>query len=777
MSDDNGPEPAARAGQPAPDTAGSNPHVGARGGFIAGDPSTYFVAPNQAPADKYQVAVRFLDAGVGARAAALIQEAVDAGFRGDDATPTNQVAYYWVLSILRGRAFQQLLANDFEAIEQAKRMADRQHNDDWLRAHDLMCQLVDFLRRQDEFGIRAEAAPELHLAPPSPGPDQLRAGYEALPPRFQEDFQRHLDFMLVGGIEDELQAAIAGQASQKRMSSRRLERAWKYFEQSPEQARRREIPSPVFSPAGRWIVAGLGALAGLAGTALAIDLLQLAGVVRAVVVAALLTLAATTAALCGIRYRAAAERHADRQREFGQHHVTRYSSRLPATETSGLPREAESDAEAEQARRSGARRARFTRAASRHLDEQFRANWPGAPAARRRWDRETAGFKQFLRNDILTRYAEPELAVGALNWLITWRVQEMARMWREDGLRSYRNQLRPRLRDAVGWRAGLIVTTLALTYGLVVIAIRRPAEAVTVLATLAVAATMVALSRLDVHLVMRRRWPDDQKDTNDRFEAEQAEHLRWRQVLSDRPGDNEMARWLDFDKLHLRQLAMTELGLTSRDILSHATLTEPAAGCVLVRMPHGPPRYSSYRVTVFLLTRDGVRQVATTLDFSVGSVHNQLRRSFRYDAIAAASIHETGVRYDTGRRQDASAPKSTASSGHGGSLTLVGQDAGQGGPSHAAILRQDVVLSLRTGGRISFRVENLDEFEGDAPDEDPVSVLDLALDASGIAAAIHVLEDISGHGANWVTERMRRRRGWLGPGQSQVQPGNSDDAA
>jgi hypothetical protein len=56
-------------------------------------------------------------------------------------------------------------------------------------------------------------------------------------------------------------------------------------------------------------------------------------------------------------------------------------------------------------------------------------------------------------------------------------------------------------------------------------------------------------------------------------------------------------------------------------------------------------------------------------------------------------------------------------------------------------------------------VENFEDWSGLA-DEDPLRLLDLALDTPGIAAALEVLAAISGHGAQWADERIRRRRRW-----------------
>jgi len=740
------------AGQSFANTAGDHAQVGAQYGFVAGDAHTeytYYVGPDQSPADIFRVAVRFLKASAGPRAADLIRQAVSAGFTGTADISGSEVAYYWVLAILSGRAFHQLKVDDLHAIRDAGSLTDRASADShqFLRGYDLMCELVACLRRLDEGGG------------PDPALGLIRADYKALLPERQEDFERHLEFMLESGLEEDEAAAVADRARARRMSNDRADRAWMFFEQVPQKPRPRTIESPTM-PAGSWLLAGLGGCLAVAGLILAIATLWQSGVARCVLVSALLIAGGAIAAVCSISRIAARERLADKDREFGHHRFTRYSSPVPPTENSGLPDETDDDAEADRIDKLQQRRARFVRVASSELNDQFISRSPHAPAARRRWERETAALKESLKNEILTRYSEPELAEGSVNWLIRWRVDRIAQSWRDGSLRDYRKRLQPRLADDLGMWAGLTAAAAALISSLIVIGIRQPLPAVIVFVLLSIAGVLLAASRLDVHLVQLRRTPKDRQDAQAEHEAELAEWETWSANLElGRPSDAEMARWLDFDKLFLRRLVMSQLDLSSQDILSHATLTEPAAGCLMVRLPHGPPRCSRYLVTVILLTRAGVRMTAITLNTLTGEVYNQVRRSFRYEVIMTASVHETGVRYDSGSRQVIHQPDVWIAS-----RTTVHApprpDLHQRTPYGALILRQDVRLSLGNRDLIQFRAENVEGLRGNALEDDEISLLNLALDTSGITAAIELLEDISGHGAQWVEERLQRRRRW-----------------
>jgi hypothetical protein len=351
-----------------------------------------------------------------------------------------------------------------------------------------------------------------------------------------------------------------------------------------------------------------------------------------------------------------------------------------------------------------------------------------------------------MRAEFLTLYRNPDPAPASLNWLIAYRVAEIARKWREGSLYDFRKQMQPHCGPPAGCRAaGTIVGAAALVYGLTLTAINQPGQAVLSLLALLVAGFACVGAKLDVYMVGQRRFEADQSDALHQHEADMAEYREWVNQLQGRPSDADMARWLDCDKLYLKKLVMAQLGLVNRDILSYATLTEPAPGSTLARWRNGPPRATVYLVTVFLLTRAGLRQVTTRLNFRIGDVYNQRRRSFRYDAIVSASVIETGVRYDSGRRL-AISPENPWTRGQDASRAVALHEEPQRALNGRIILRQDFRLSLGNREQIYFPVENFEDW-GDLVDEDPIRLLDLALDTSGIAAALEVLEAISGHGA------------------------------
>jgi hypothetical protein len=264
---------------------------------------------------------------------------------------------------------------------------------------------------------------------------------------------------------------------------------------------------------------------------------------------------------------------------------------------------------------------------------------------------------------------------------------------------------------------------------------RRPGYAGIAFGLLFGAAVLVAASRIDVFLVNRLRYIADKAETEERFAAMTAEYERWTTVLADCPDDAEIARWLDYDKIYVKKMAMSHFDMAHSDILAYATLTEPARGCVGMRNPF-VLRFSVYKVTVFLLTRSGIRQVTMTLDFKTGEVYNQVRRSFRHEVISTATVHESGIRY--GRERPDEDP----------SQTMPIEVAPSRIVTVPVRMSQRLTLRLNNGDNWPFLVESIDPGLGDL--EDPETLMNLARDTSGIATALEHLEAVAGSFATWV---------------------------
>lgn len=750
------PSPEAAAAESAANTATGDATVGMQIGSVTGNVTYFAVSDTQQPMDKYKVAIRFLQARVASEAGKLIRQVVGTGFRGGHDSEdqveysANHIAFHWMLAVLSNceRISEEVLG----AVAEARGFADAAIDDEWLRGCHAIDELVDCVRRQDEADQAGRA---------DTGFLQFIRDYEALSAACREGIQRHLELLLTGSQAVEVEALIADDAMARRAQQHedRLRHAWKFFEPTPEPPRERHPDQPDFLT-GQRVLAGLGGVLGLAALVCWLALLQERGVLVTLVAGAIIVGGIELTAYSAIEFAATRERLAEKEREYKRAELgsrSRYS--LPEPGTSAEHGDDPEEAETEEEARALARRRQFLRIATDHLNAEFRKHAPRAATPRKRWQTETAGLKKSLKDDILAVYHEPSLRHGSLNWLISYRAAEIARQWHDKTLRDYQTRLQPRARTVLGLGAGTVATLVAAIYAAIMsIAVWPEAGAIATVAMI-VAGLLFRASRMDLYLVHKRAIRDDEPELAARFRAERAEYDRHVQELHDRPSDADVARWLDDDKIFLKTHALGQLGLARRDILSSATLVEPGPGrYVGIREPFGPPRYSSYLISVFLLTDSGVRQVSVTLDTLTGDAYNQVRRSFRHDAIASATVLETGIRFDTGRRE-AMPPEGQRGNRRLHPSGAVPYDRARGFDA-TLILRQEIWLKLMSSETIRLQVQSFDADSNDPAMEDPTYLLNIALDTSGISAVMELLEAISGHGAQWAAQRERQRRRW-----------------
>jgi hypothetical protein len=744
--------PPLNAGESAANSAAGD--VGVQIYSVTGNVNYFAVSDTQQPMDKYKVAVRFLKARVTSEALRLIKDVVGTGFRGgsdDEDTgeiSANHIAFHWLLAVLSES--ERITDDLLHAMTEARAFADVAADDEWLAGCRAIEDLVSCVRRQDE---------EDQAGLIDTGFVQFMRHYEALSSGCQEGIQRHLEPLLIGGQAVEVEALIANDAMTRRQQEQeeRLKNAWKFFEPTPEPPRESKPDPPDFLT-GQRVVAYFGAALGLAALACWVTLLQERGVLIAIIVCVVILAGAELAVWSAIAFAATRGRLAAKEREHGRADVggsSRYNLPEPGTSPAHAddPDEAETDEEA----RGLARRKQFLRIATDHLNAEFRKHAPRAATARRNWQRDIAGLKKSLKDEILRVYHEPTLRHGSLNWLITYRVAEIASQWHDKTLRDYQTRLQPRVRTILGLGVGLVATLAAAIYAVIMSLIVWPLAGAAATLAMIVAGLLVGASRLDLFLVHQRAIRDGEPERTKRFNAEQAEHKRLTDELRDRPSDADVARWLDYDKIYLKTHALDQLGLARRDILSSATLVEPAPGRnVGIREPFGPPRYSKYLISVFLLTDSGVRQVQATVDTCTGDVYDQVRRSFRHDVIASAMVAETGIRFETGRRE-AMPPEGKRASRRLHPSGAVPYDRVRGFDA-SLILRQEIRLRLMSAETILLQVQSFDADFSDPAMENPTYLLNIALDTSGISSVMELLEAISGHGAQWAAQRERQRR-------------------
>jgi hypothetical protein len=224
----------------------------------------------------------------------------------------------------------------------------------------------------------------------------------------------------------------------------------------------------------------------------------------------------------------------------------------------------------------------------------------------------------------------------------------------------------------------------------------------------------------------RRNWLrivlEDRRHAADTAEAAQrkaeieAEFARWADRLKDRPSDAEMEAWLDRDRTVLLARAMDHYKLARRQVITYAFLEEPGSRAKHARLRNGPMRYSRYKLIVFVLTSDGVRQMSADLGFVAVTLRLGNRISYRYDAVTSAHV----------------------------SLT-------RSGPPKPRI-QQKFTLTLVNGDPISVIITDLDP-EDIQQGEDEYSLSEATLDAASVANTLHVLEGIAAEGKGWFRER------------------------
>ncbi|MEU5876419.1 hypothetical protein [Spirillospora sp. NPDC047279] len=698
-SDDDGRQQREDDDEKVVNNAYEGANIGVQG-VVHGD-VIYEIAGDDPPERKFEVAVNCLNGGIPRRAEELIHDVVASGYVSATARTrlAGEVAYYWMIAVLSDRPFELLEDEQFNAIRAANALAQHAPMDEWRQAHDVVHQLVTYLHQQEQTGVH--------------DPNGLAAVFDAfnrLPGARREEVYRHLDSILNGVDEDMYEVQLIGLVREHRLANDRDRRVWKFFEPVPAKPRKLEIDDSELD-VFQLTTAVCGVLVAGAGLTLAFIMTARTSVVAALVAAMLLVLAAGLVAI------------------FGPTMLPRRYSPFPAMKpVSGW--------------------SLFNYRVSRTVDREFTKRGPGSDSDsvtdRAQWRLATRRLRTSLTNEITNLYAEPRIEPGAIDWLIAWYARQAADKWEAGKLKNPMRVL-----ERIGFLIGAGGSAIAGLVVLTKMSEFQPQVAVVAVAWVVVGMVLFCLARADVYLVILARKSDAQATARERYFAEGRAYEERRDLLSDRPDDPQMVRWLDYDKIHLKTLAMNEYGLTGRDVLSHAFLTAAAPNARRARVRNGPPRFSAYTVHVFLLTTYGVRQVEVHLDVPTGLAKNQDRRAFRYDALASARVIEGGFRFDDGERQP-----------------LLPQPGERGrqrekkDPS-SLVFYQYFRLTLTSRETVEITVENLDGWisqwlEGS---QDEVPEIPVNTDLDG---ALRLLEAVAADGREWIAQARARQKQRLG---------------
>lgn len=654
--------------------------------------TTVYGARDDTPQDNLDAACYLLDASA-PRTALVKLEAVIAADHW-----TIDVAYRLALAIVSGRAFDHLSNEDFDRLKRAFRLAHRQQDDDRAAALLAIEELLGCFIAQES-------------RPGGVEPGRIDAAllqYGALPGDLRAELGRHLRMMLHGAVQDGLDEQRRADIKRNRLGRDRTRRVPLFFDPDPAPPRR-PAPLPRQAGLGRWLLSAFGAALAVTG------LFWTAPAFRDRPVLGLCILLTCLAGVAGVLWAGLDCYYLNRRRAAAE-----AEDRLHRATAEVRPAPADDFA------------AGLRTLIRRHFRQ---AALPADPLG---FLADTAAVRVRLERELIDVYGGDLVQPGEVEWLVRWHAEQAARRWAATG----GDPIAHPFQMTVGRYAVAVVSCLAVAAGvLAALAVRLGDDVPAGLVAVAVVSAGGALLRNAVFVYIdARRHAEEAHQQETRATDEWSGHEDERRRLIDRPRDDEMARWLDYDRDWVKFRAMKQYGLTNRDLITHVVITEPATGCRRARQANGPTRYSAYSIRLFLLTGNGVRQLDVLLDFIKGSENKERRNAYRYDAIASVEIEEPTVR-PHGRNQVASE-----------------EGGGPAGPPPKPILRQALTLTLLNGPPIKVRNDYVSQLP-DEQREDRSALESLAMDTSGAISALRTLESVAADGQDWIArERERTRR-------------------
>ena len=632
---------------------------------IQGD---YNVNDADTPERQFEVGLRYLQVNASPKARELITKAVVRGH-------TNSRAYFYLaLALLSGRTLQSLTDQELAQLAKVRRWAARCSEDPWARGVNAVGSLLDSL-------------PQTTGQTPDPAAiNVVVKEFETLPPPLQESILEHLEVFLAGPHQDWTWQKAFETARRDRTANDRENRVWKFFQPKPIPPRL-VTPQPVRRTRADYVRAVGGSVLCVVAAltvvhpAWAHSWLHSTGYLMMVVGATVVAFRA------GFTLRLARHR-----RQAARQRLTFTSQRVPA----------QSD--------------RFAAAMDSQFDRYFGGYLPPG-MARETWLAETAGIRQTLRNELVKLYREQSVDAKRVAWLVRFLASDVKRRWVSGELTAdpENSRVPPSTRIAFG----TAVLTLSAAGPLLLWQALIEAPFTTVIAT----AAIIVGARLAIRgwlaiLIEGHRHRDDLIRAGRDYEDRLAAYDSWIHELASKPTDAEVAHWLDCDRKILVEETMRRYRLAAQDVIAHAFIEAPVPGCKRARVSKGPWRYSRYKLLLFLLTRDGVRQVSRTLDFETMEFGDQQRLTYQYDSVVAA--HVVDARNGEKRL----------------SLTLTND------PQEEVTITGawPAMPELGDDDRIAYQV---------------------SLDASGLERTLHVLEGIAAEGKEWITHEHHRERAGL----------------
>ncbi|MFD6770797.1 hypothetical protein ACFWC6_31770 [Micromonospora chalcea] len=641
--------------------AQDNARVGVQVGAVEGDFHHHHYAPADpdfTPGGEFEAGVRYLDRFLLDTARQHIERAVT---RGCPITP--RVQFYRLVALLSGRTPRQL------------------EDEEWKRLLAIWSDPPD-LDGCDDWTLGLRAILRLLSSTDAAVPETAAKDLESLPPRQQGYIFDHLDIALEGALRDRLWQKSVAHARENRTADDRLDRAWKFFHHTPARARTRPVTPAAIAMSDR-VKVGVGGSLLLLATGKLTALLAANGEFGGLI--------GLYSAVAGLAI-------------FGIAGADRYSRhRYLQAKDSELrpPRRHHTDA----------RPGGFAGKVDRLFTHYFARYKPDGMASDQ-WLDETAGIRRHLRNEVVDAYREERINADRVAWLVRYLASDVRTRWNQGTLTAYRQELRVPLRTWLLQVVGVIalITGFVSSSAAVFSAAVLPGMLWLVLTVPTAVVTMRATFRIVAEC--RRVAADSAHRSAEQGRRAKA-YERWVAKLADRPTDTEMAAWLECDRKVITDQALQQFRLQPGQVVAHAFLEAPAKSARKRRAEDGPWRYSHYRLLLFLLTEDGVRQVDLELDFRRADHRDTQRLNYRFHAISAVRIDGLALRKPTFH------------------------------------------LTLNSGEKMTVQVTGTDT-KPTEPNEDPSSITDLTVDASGLHQTLHVLEGVAAEGKDWV--RFRREQ-------------------
>lgn len=632
--------------------AGDSAHIGVQAGVVHG--GVHFTLPPGASAkEKFETGVRFLKSNVPSKAWKLINEAVDTGYR------TNESSFYWLLALVSGRTRNELSSEEIGLLRNRKNIIHLTEDDAWADGVTTIDRLLDSVQK------------------PEADSQVLWKEFRELGGAQGDLVEQHLQLFLEGPLRDRMWGRALERANRDRKAHDRQDRVWKFFQ--PDLAPPRERPTRPADISSSLRLQAWAATAVFALTVVNIGyLLAQASRVPALLAYLLSFPAGYLVVRDGVEWRHRIVRRRTKDQEF----------RTPPRQRNSAPPGG------------------FASKVDRDFHRYFAKYVPDG-MKRHIWLAETAGIRRMMRDELVEVYREQRTSAEQITWLIRHRVADVRRRWENGTLWSHQWELATPLATRVRAVLGLAVLSAGGVWAVGGAVSADPPRAAFSTALMLAGGWVAARGRLHISLERRRVAADEAEDEQRRRRDKDA-FERWREKLTDRPDDRQMAIWLDCDRKVLLDEALRHYRLAMSDVVAYAFIETPAPSTERARERRGPWRYRKYRLLLFILTADGVREVTVRLDFERGTFHDRHRANYRYEAVAAVRVRHTD---DDERTFD---------------------------------------LALMNGQQTSVHVTG-PGMEETSEDETAAEVSEVTLDASGLHHTLHVLEGIAAEGKTWFS--------------------------